>query len=110
MKRTFLLILLFSALTGLVVAQGWLFGGPPPYDRTKPPATSLPDAYAAALTQIGAATNRFYCVSASVLENTKNGSWRFTFTNTNGQTARIDIQLDGRRPMFPDRESLDLLR
>jgi hypothetical protein len=111
MKRIFAPVFALSAVTGLVFAQGWVFEGPgPPYDSKKPPPQSLPEAYAVAVADIGAATNRFYCVSATCLEKHHYAGWTFSFSNTNGQTARVVVFFGARRAFIPDSNSAALLK
>jgi hypothetical protein len=112
MKRAFLPMLVLSAFTGLVFAQGrgstpWVA---PPYDVKWAPAKSLPEAYALAMADIGAATNRFHCVSASCLDKEFRGGWTFLFSNTNGQTARVVVWFNAKRALIPDAKSAALLK
>jgi hypothetical protein len=102
MKNLLLLVLAGIAATGLLLAQGR--GGSNNFRRSKfmtynpgtPPPITLPEAYAAALSHLGTATNRSYCVSASCLECTNRGftGWWFVFSNTNQERGRVIVFFD----------------
>ena len=66
-----------------------------PKDR---PPLALTEAYTLAVARLGPATNRFHCISASVLEmGGTNGwtGWTFWFSNTNGDRASMWVFFDG---------------
>jgi hypothetical protein len=69
------------------------------YDPKRRPPLALPDAYALAVAKLPrVVTNRFHCISASVLEMSgSNGltGWTFWFSNTNGDRASIWVFFDG---------------
>lgn len=79
------------------------------WEPTKPPPLALPDAYALVLAHIGSATNRFYCVTASCLEMTNYGhrGWAFSFSDTNGQHARVQVTFD--KELYTDPRSRQVL-
>jgi hypothetical protein len=81
-----------------------------PYDVKRPPVVQLSEAYALTLAYMGPATNHFYCVSASCLEKTKIGlsGWSFSFSNTNGERASIDVSFD--KVVRVDEHSAQLLQ
>jgi hypothetical protein len=57
----------------------------PPYDNARPPSLSLPSAYQLACVTLGAETNVYHCVGASIgTRYSTNGTWLLTFYNTNG--------------------------
>src|SRR5215831_7782691 len=98
MKRAICAGVFVSASVVLLLAQGRVGSGThrysrfPTYDPSSPPPLTLADAYSLALGHIGAATNRFYCVSASCLETTNAGftGWTFSFSSTNRERGRVD--------------------
>ena len=102
LKWIFTACFLSIVTAGVLVAQGTITSGGrrwavvQTYDGKTPPPLSLPEAYMRALSRVGEATNRFYCVSASSLEMTNNGftGWTFWFSNTNSQRARVDVFFD----------------
>ena len=58
----------------------------PPYDKSKPPALSLPSAYAYAVAKLGNETNQFHCMSAEISKiYTSEGEWYFSFYSTNSK-------------------------
>jgi hypothetical protein len=67
-----------------------------PYDKTKPPALPLPDAYQLAVAALGSATNQFHCLSAGI-EEFGGGRWLFTFysTNTPPKTKFVVVEFGG---------------
>jgi uncharacterized SAM-binding protein YcdF (DUF218 family) len=71
------LILLALALTSLASFVM------PPYDNSKPPKLSLPDAYQFAIAAMGSTTNQFHCVGASITTDFGDSRWSFTFCSTN---------------------------
>ena len=102
------------AFLAMVVVTGWLFAqgraGSNPgsggylgiYDGGTPPPVSLPEAYQIALIHIGPATNSFYCLSASCVDDKGHRGWTFTFGNTNGQRGRVIVYFTkGVSPMLP---------
>ncbi len=99
MKRIIFLILAALSVAGFLMAQGHVTVGGNHWQRywgwptNAPPPLALPDAYSLALAHVGSATNRFYCVAASTLEMTNYHfrGWGFTFSNTNGQRARVEV-------------------
>lgn len=83
-----------------------------PHDPKSPPPTSLQNAYVAVLDRLGGATNRFHCVSATCLEKTPFGlpGWSFTFSNTNGETARVEYYFLTKRAEIHDPKAAELLK
>jgi hypothetical protein len=70
-------------ILGLVVISTTVFASLViPYDKSKPPALPLPDAYRLAATTLGSLTNRFHCISA-VIPDFGQEAWLFTFCSTN---------------------------
>jgi hypothetical protein len=55
----------------------------PPYDNSKTPTLSLPNAYQLAIAAIGSATNQFHCVDAKITTDFGNPRWSFDFYSTN---------------------------
>ena len=86
--------LLLWATVGFLFGQG-LAGSShhPSYDLKRPLPLTLPEAYLLAIGQVGPATNRFYCITASCLEKTDQWStgWTFSFLNTNAQRATVNV-------------------
>ena len=74
------IILLFMLVVCTVVFASHLG---PPYDNSKSPTLSLPDAYQLATTALGSATNQFHCVGASITTDFGAPRWSFTFYTTN---------------------------
>ena len=102
MKRIFVIVLASAATVGLVIGQGQLTIGGNHWQRywgwptNAPPPLTLSDAYSLALADVGQTANRFYCVAASTLEMTNYHfrGWAFTFADTNGQRARVEVSFD----------------
>jgi hypothetical protein len=82
------------------------------HDAKVPPPASLPGAYAVALARLGDATNRFHCVNATCLEKTPFDlpGWSFTFSNTNGETARVEYYFLTKRVEIHDAKTAALLK
>ena len=57
---------------------------------------TLTQAYTAAANRIGGATNHFSCINANLIETTNYpfGIWTFSFTDTNGDRASIQVSFD----------------
>jgi hypothetical protein len=114
MKRIILTALATTIAVGLLAqgkagSAGWRrFESP--YDGKTPPPIGLSEAYGLALVRLGAATNRFYCVSGGCLEKTKRGlpGWTFYFSNTNGERAYMEVSFD--KEVDTDAQSAELLR
>ena len=99
MKRTFITVLLLTAAAGLLFAQGLNMrrAHGPIVDAKTPPPLPLPDAYAAAMSYVGPATNRWWCISGSCGEDygtTRVTHWEFRFSNTNRETAVVLVFFD----------------
>ncbi len=104
MKRTFLIVLCIGLAGGLLLAQSIIngyrvanfSGKPATYDPKTPPPLALPDAYALAVAHINRITNRFHCVAANCTEMTNNAltGWTFTFSNTNGVRGNVQVYFD----------------
>jgi hypothetical protein len=81
-KLAVLLGLIATAITMYATIIG------PPYDKSKPPSMLLPAAYQCAVEALGADTNQFHCVSATVSnEFVSEGEWYFTFCSTNSKLS-----------------------
>ncbi len=74
-----------------------------PYNKTNPPALSLADAYALAVSGLGAGTNQYYCISADCLAPMPSVSnfgnhgvkgWTFQFCCTNGVQKHVLVFFD----------------
>jgi hypothetical protein len=112
LKCSIFMLAALTACSGLLFAQG--FSGSsqhPTYDPKMPPPLALPEAYTLVLTRIGAATNRFYCVTASWLEKNNEWSkgWTFGFSNTNGEIAQVKVFFFDKQ-VFIDAHSAELLK
>jgi hypothetical protein len=110
-------VITLCVVTSLALGQGFSPSSNgahplPPHDPKMPPSTSLLDAYASVLARISVATNRFHCVSATCLERTAFGlpGWSFTFSNTNGETARVEYDFKAKVAYIPDAKSVALLK
>jgi hypothetical protein len=71
----------------------------PPYNRSKKPDLSLPEAYMRAVQSLEVATNRYYCVNASLTTTLgAEGEWSFLFCSaeTNAISKLICVQFDGK--------------
>jgi hypothetical protein len=108
MKSILIALLSFIAITALLFAQGRTGSNPGSegylgsYDGGTPPPVSLPEAYGIALTHIGSASNAFYCLSASCVDDKGHRGWTFKFGNTNGQRGRVIVYFTrGVSPMLP---------
>lgn len=91
-----LLTVIFSVLFLTTVYATFIL---PPYDKSKPPKMSLPGAYDKAIAALGADTNQFHCISATITtEFSANGEWYFTFCSTNFQVQPklIAVEFDGK--------------
>src|SRR5262249_44848314 len=113
MRRFILSSLILLPLAGLLLGQGPVTSGPGrPYDVRTPPPIPLSSAYAMALSRIGPATNRFYCVSASCVETTlpSYAGWVFWFSNTNREQARVEVYFESKAVHIPDARSAELLK
>lgn len=68
-----------------------------PYDNSKSPKLSLPNAYTLAFTALGASTNQFHCVSATIQTRfSSNGEWFFTFYSTNSLPRWVTVEFSGK--------------
>lgn len=95
-EKIILITLLFLAVMGFAGILPVGFAG---YDKTKPPALSLPDAYNRASTALGIETNQFHCISAEIkTEFSPDGEWYFVFfpRNTNTAPRCIAVQFSGK--------------
>jgi hypothetical protein len=81
-----------------------------PYDPKTRPPVAVPEAYERALRYLGAATNRFYCVSTTCLELGRSGypAWKFSFSDTNGESAYLEVTFD--KEVYPDPRTDMLLK
>ena len=102
---------LLAGCAGMLLGQGFSGGSHhSSYDPRKPLPLAMPDAYALATDHIGAATNRFHCVSATCLEvgNQRTTGWSFAFLNADGQQADVKVFLD--KAVWLDARSSALLK
>jgi len=115
--KYFLLISLGIALTvPWILGQGQLTVGSGGnhwqrflgWDPKQPPPLSLPEGYALAISQVGTATNRFFCVAASSLEMTNYyfRGWAFCFSDANGRRALVEVSFDKELRIDPRSEKL----
>lgn len=117
-NRKFLPIsLVVVAAAGIALAQGLnpAGGNSPrrhrsPYDPKTRPPVSIEQAYSLAASYLGPATNRFYCTRATCLEMGLSGfpAWKFTWSDTNGQPAYVEVTFD--KEVYPDPKTEAILR
>ena len=91
-------VLLFWFFLAIIIMTAYASFIFPPYDKAKQPKISLPAAYGNAMVALGAATNQFHCVSASVTtELAPGGEWDFTFysNGSNAAVKQIVVKFDG---------------
>jgi len=105
-----LAIFLVCLVSGLLFAQG--YSGSSRHlslDPKKPLPLTLPDAYVIAVKRIGAATNRFHCVTATCLDATNQWStgWTFSFSNTN--SGQVTVKVFFNKEIWIDMNSSALL-
>ena len=87
-----LTLLTFLALTTVLFASLSI-----PYNNSKSPSLSLPDAYGRATTALGSVTNQFHCISASVATSfSPDGEWFFTFCSTNSKSKWVTVEFNGK--------------
>ena len=70
-----------------------------PYDKSKCPKLSLPDAYAYATVALGSLTNQVHCTSATLSRYTSaDGEWIFEFYSTNQSPTikNVIVKFDGK--------------
>ena len=111
MKSILLALLLATAATALLLAQGrvimpnhlLLSSNPITYGPRFPPPVSLPEGYALSLHYLGTATNSLHCIAASALERTNSrlAGWTFTFSTTNNQRTGVVVFYDKRACLEP---------
>lgn len=77
-RLVFLILLASSALLFATIII--------PYDNSKPPSMSLPVGYERATAALGAATNQFHCISATISTDFGSPGWFFTYCSTNTPT------------------------
>jgi len=84
------------SLIGLIALAGTAFASliMPPYDNSKPPKLSLPDAYQLAVVAMGSATDQYHCVGASITTDFGDPRWSFTSCSTNKQTRTKWMAVD----------------
>lgn len=76
-----------------------------PYDNSKPPELSLPDAYNSAAVALGSDTNQFHCISAKIETRfSPQGEWFFTFcsTNASAQLRWVSVEFNGKAHVQKD--------
>ena len=98
MKRGFFVALLLVVAADLLFAQGLTMRRPHPIigANTRPPL-SLPDAYSVAITYVGPATNRWWCIAGHCSPDygtTNLTHWEFGFSNTNKGVLRVHVFFD----------------
>jgi hypothetical protein len=105
-----------AVMAGILAAQDGPYRGPntntryrSAYDPKTQPPLEMTSAYELAMAYLGTHTNRFYCIDASCLALTKRGlpGWTFSFSNTNGQRATIEVTFD--KAVGPDAPTSVLL-
>jgi hypothetical protein len=90
--KKLLIVLTTSGLTAALCAGLFI-----PYNVAKEPALVLPTAYNQALTALGAETNKFHCVGASIETSlSPDGEWRFTFYSTNLTPKWVTVEFNGK--------------
>ncbi len=99
-----------ATYAALTFAQSYSDGHKVLYDIQKPPPVSLLDAYSLAAGKLGDATNRFYCVSATCLDNTNRLStgWLFHFLDARGDGANVKVFFN--RTVGVDDQSAQVLK
>jgi hypothetical protein len=93
MKRKLILLITFGTAT--VLFADYIV----PYNKAKAPTLPLPDAYQRAMAALGAVTNQFHCINASVQTSfDPDGEWFFTFYSTNSQPKRkwVTVEFGGK--------------
>ena len=96
MKTITLIIVLASAAIAFAGIYPLVFKG---YDKSKAPTLTLPLAYDRAMSALGAYTNTFHCISATITTTfSLEGEWYFTFYSTNSNTMpkRIAVEFNGK--------------
>ncbi len=110
------LVTMIILMAGILAAQDGGYRGPnfnrahrPPYDPKIQPPLEMITAYQMAMTYLGTATNRLYCVGASCLKPTRQGvpGWTFSFSSTNGYSADVDISFD--KELYTDGRTRQML-
>jgi hypothetical protein len=109
LQCSLLVALAIMISVGAIMAQGWAGSNYlRDHDMRKPPPLALPVAYKLALGQLGDVTNRFHCVSATCLTGTNlwSNGWVFTFSNTNGDHAQVNVYFTGTLGIDPKSRTL----
>jgi hypothetical protein len=75
---------------------------PPPYDDSRAPTLSLPDAYQLAVTALGSATNSFHCINAHISTDFGAPGWQFRFCSTNKPAASKFVTVEFTREIHFD--------
>jgi hypothetical protein len=95
MKRIFAMIAVWTIISEVVLASGWVL------DPKIAPTVGLPDAYQLAVTTLGPATNQFHCTAAEFVGTYRPpGSWMFSFYNTNGALKTVLAYPDGKTHVY----------
>jgi hypothetical protein len=121
MKKYIIVLSLLTITAAPILSQAFLDGAifsshqiqlpPPPYDGKTPPPLKLDEAYAKALSTLGDATNQYYCVSATSLNQVSrvgtmghgfpggvDKGWMFAFSSTNGTSRNVYVYFDKAAP------------
>jgi hypothetical protein len=86
---------LFSILIALVLVSSVGLARYIAYPVEKPPALSLPDAYAIAVASFGPEKNKFHCTGAGCLISlSPDGEWAFSFHDTKGTHKTVVVFFD----------------
>ena len=92
MKKLFLTLSILIVITSVIFAA-FIY----PYNNAKPPGIPLPVAYERAANALGAATNQFHCVSATIATSfSPDGEWFFTFYSTNSKPKWVTVEFNGK--------------
>ena len=96
---------LFLTSCTMLLSQGYTGSSisPAAYDFKSTPPIDLPTAYKLAVAHVGAATNRFFCITASCLNATNKTStgWTFVFSNTNTTNVKVKVFFNGEVSIEP---------
>jgi hypothetical protein len=92
MKTKLAVILCFAFIVALYASLNL-----PPYDKSKSPSMSLPEAYGRAVAALGPETNQFHCISANITTTfSRDGEWYFTFYSANPTPKYVVVEFSGK--------------
>ena len=90
MRRILIILTVLTMVSSIAFAAMWLI------DKKQAPPVALPDAYRAAATALGSATNEYHCMSAAFMGSyCQPGAWFFHFSSTNGTEKTVIACPDG---------------